>query len=152
MAFRYFVGLAGEKVLFHSHDKTQPTVWAASIHIVAWAHGRQGESYEISLPVPWQLGQELTGRMWVIGNSNISLCDFTADSFIWTSAQCPVHKQWPPGGALPHPTRSSASCLEGKVYWSFKDTGKESWPSEPLDALGLHPALEENQCTVSTAL
>ena len=49
MAFRYFVGLAGEKVLFRSHGQNPTNCRADARHIVAPAHGRQG-SCEVSRP------------------------------------------------------------------------------------------------------
>lgn len=68
MAFRYFVGLAGEKS-FIPLTWTKPDRLSGLIinsHCCGEAHGRQEDSYEISPPVPWQRGKQLLGRLWII--------------------------------------------------------------------------------------
>lgn len=60
-----FVGLAGEKS-FSPLTRTKPNQLSSLIKF-ALLHehmaGRQGENYEISPPVPWQLSKQLMGRM-----------------------------------------------------------------------------------------
>lgn len=134
MAFRYFVGLAGEKS-FRLLTWTKPTRLSSLIKfaLLQWAHGRQGEHYEISPPVPWQLKKQLMGRMWIIENSNISLCGFTLDSFIPASAWCPAYKwraccnQVPPRQSLASTSTLNCPCQtslgEGEKFWCKKKRG-----------------------------
>lgn len=80
------------------------------------------------LPVPWQLGKELMGRMCIIGSRNISLCGFTADSFIWTSARCPGSGR--PGEGPLGALTGSGSSLAGEVDFSLKDADEEKFVSK----------------------